>query len=187
MTDLPSNKPYQYDEKAGLTLRSVGDRFFKVGDYVYLYDPATGQILANKLSEEKLSGPRSCADGPYYPLGGGRAPGEGSVDCAIREVAEETEGKVALRPKDLVFWDRFLIQSAEPFRFSESAQWMHGKESTVYVARGSKSVIGSVKKQEEDGAVWQFDWYDAAVVFAHNSHLNLSAWRTFIARVGWAQ
>lgn len=187
MTDSHSDRPYKYDEDAGLILRSVGDRLFKVGDYVYLYDPAVGQVFANKWSEEKLSDPKSCADGPYYPLGGGRVPGEGSVDCAIREVIEETEGKVTLGLDELVFWDRFLIPSAEPFHFSESTPWMHGKECTVYVARASKEAIGSVQTKEDDGAVWEFDWYDAGVVFAHNSHLNLSAWRAFIARVGWAQ
>lgn len=187
MTDTLSDPPYQYDVDAGLVLRKVGDRLFKVGDYVYIYDPTVGQVLCNKWNEAKLSDPCSCADGPYYPLGGGREPGEGSTDCAIREVSEETEGKVSLNPEELVFWDRFLIPTQQPYRFSESTPWMHGKECTVYVARGSKAAIGRIQTREQDGAVWEFDWYDAGVVFAHNSHLDLSAWRAFVARVGWAQ
>ena len=187
MDDSISETTYQYDVRAGLVLRKVGDRLFKVGDYIYLYDTAVGQVLANKWSEEKLSDTRSCTDGPYYPLGGGREPSEGSIDCAIREAAEETGRRVSLNPKDLVFWDRFLIPSQEPFRFSDSTPLMHGKECTVYVARASKETIGRIKTVEEDGAVWEFDWYDAGVVFAHNSYLNLSAWRAFVARVGWAQ
>lgn len=187
MTDSLSEPMYKKDRESGLVLRIVDERCFKVGDCVYLYDPTVGQVLANRWSEQKLNDPRSCADGPYYPLGGGRDPDEGSVDCAIREAGEETQGKVALKPEELIFWDRFLIPSNEPFRFSETAPWMHGKECTAYVAVASKEAIGTIRKTEEDGAVWEFDWYDAGVVFAHNSYLNLSAWRAFIARVGWAQ
>ena len=187
MTYSLSDTTYQNDAESGLVLRKVGDQLFKVGDYIYLYDTAVGQVLANKWSEEKLSDPKSCTDGPYYPLGGGREPGESSVDSALREAIEETAGKVSLYPKELVFWDRFLIPSKHPFRFSESTPWMHGKECTVYVARASKAAIGEIKTVEKDGAVWKFDWYDAAVVFAHNNYLDLSAWRGFISRVGWAQ
>lgn len=148
---------------------------YRVGDYVYLYDTESDSFLANRWSNEKLSRPTSCTDGPYYPLGGGRAPGESSRECVIREVQEETDGRLMLSPEQLHFIIQLHLLAKRSWCY-EDGRFMDGKEMNIYVAFADRRVLPPFSNIEVDGSLWEYNWYPREEVLSSNRHFTTSVW-----------
>lgn len=152
---------------------------YRVGDYVYLYDRETDCFLANLWSEEKLSRPTSCCDGPYYPLGGGREPGESSIDCLIREVREETDGRLILAPNEPLFIMQLHLLAQKSWCYEDGVS-MDGKEMNLYLAFADSRSLPRFSNEEVDGSLWEYDWYPREKVLNTNCHFNSAFWETAV-------
>lgn len=151
-------------------------KVYRVGDYLYLYDYPSDSFLMNRWSEEKMNRPSSCTDGPYYPLGGGRNPGESSVECVLREVGEETSYRLTLTPDDLTFVMKLRIIARQSWSY-EDGVLMDGKEMNIYLALGDRSSLPRFANTEIDGSVWEYDWYPRQEVLGTNRFFTEDVWR----------
>ena len=151
---------------------------YRVGDYVYLVDMNTQQILINKSHSP------SGQDGQFYCIGGGRDQGETGVEGLCREVREETNGKLILDPTKLEFIQQVNIQSAQ--KWSRDDIEYDGKEMNFWFYPIKVSELDGFVLNEEidlDGDFnkhnWQFEWFNLSEVILSNDYLNCSIWSAF--------
>jgi hypothetical protein len=162
-----------------LVLMKVNSEWLKVGDYVYLYDSEEDLILANLWDAAKLTSDTACCDGVFYPLGGGREPGETSISSLQREVREETNDLLHLKTDKIVPFLNFEKFSKKQFRFSSNTPFIGGKKFNVYCYLISHEKIGSFSNKEVDGSIWDYGWYSAEEVFSRNDTMNIKEWLKF--------
>ena len=165
-------------------LITIDQKSYRVGDYVYLFDPSTDQLLANRWSDLKMSRSSTCTDGRYYPLGGGRIPGEESMDALLREVHEETNGLLQLAKDELIPLTVLNVLARTPWRYSPRGPIMHGKQFHLYVAIIDSAVMPPFTNIEVDGTSWLYTWYDRQEVLKNNTYVTVAYWDDFVAKNG---
>jgi 8-oxo-dGTP pyrophosphatase MutT (NUDIX family) len=155
-----------------VVFENYADKRLKLGDYVYLYDPDNNQVIANYWTDSKVADPTSCYDNRYYPLGGGREEGETSLECLVREVGEETNGRVNLcdKPVELLYHARCF--SRETFQYGQDCPRLFGKSMRIYFAQFSKRTLPNFENLEIDGSTWKYEWFDATILLLGNQPIR---------------
>ena len=149
------------------------DKKFRVGDYVYFVDLKKQKVFANK------GGSAYGQDGEYYMIGGGRDEGETSQQALIREVGEETYGKIIIDETKLKFISKVTLLSQEQWE-REGVLW-NGKEMNFWFYPLSESELEPYLLFEDQGIQdkWFFEWFDLAEVIGSNDFMNYAIWAEF--------
>jgi glutamyl/glutaminyl-tRNA synthetase len=148
------------------------EKKLRVGDYVYFVDLETNKVFANR------GGSAYGQDGNFYLIGGGRDEGEASIDGLIREVSEETYGKINLDTEKLIHIDSVQLLSSVQWE-REGTMW-DGKEMNFWFYPLSESELPSYQLFE-DGIQdkWIYDWVDLTEVIETNDFFNYPIWSEF--------
>lgn len=140
----------------------------RVGDYVYLVDlemqMAFGEIWDKVWPD---------ADSFFYPLGGGRDEYESSLDCACREVLEETNGQLHIQPDKLIKIATRQHLFEKPTSISDQ-DW-DGKEFNIYFCEVKYE---NIKDCNGDG-VAKCNWISLDKVISENQYLTFPIWQNF--------
>jgi hypothetical protein len=102
----------------------------------------------------------------------------------LREVFEETNGALLVKPALLIPFAKLIVLAKQPFTYKletsgkESAQ-MLGKEMHIYVYPVSSDSLPGFSNVEVDGSMWDYQWYKASEVFMENRQMNGDYWQRF--------
>jgi glutamyl/glutaminyl-tRNA synthetase len=148
------------------------DKKLRVGDYVYFVDLETNKIFANK------GGSAYGQDGNFYLIGGGRDEGETPIEGLVREVKEETFGKIILNVEKLINID--TVQLLSSVQWERDGILWDGKEMNFWFYPLSETELPTFQLFE-DGIQdnWIYDWYDLAEVIRANEFVNYPIWSEF--------
>ncbi len=156
-----------------LTKEFDKDKKFRVGDYVYFVDLETNKVFANR------GGSKYGQDGNFYMIGGGRDEGETPTEGLVREISEETYGKITIDESKLKFITKVNVLSFEPWE-RDGVLW-DGKEMNFWFYPLSESELPPYLLFEDQGVQdkWYFEWLDLGEVIESNEFVNYSIWTEF--------
>lgn len=153
---------------------------YRVGDYLYIVDIENQKVLINKSTSP------SGQDGNFYCIGGGRDEGESAIEGLIREVHEESGGKIELNTSKLKFIQTVNIESAKNWTRDETK--FDGKQMDCWFYPASQNEIKPFHLEDDvtfNGTTsrenWYFDWFDIQEVILSNDYLNFTIWQSFCA------
>ena len=149
------------------------DKKFRVGDYVYFVDLETNKVFANK------GGSVYGQDGDYYMIGGGRDEGETGKEGLVREIDEETYGKIIIDESKLKFITKINVKSQVQWE-RDGIIW-DGKEMDFWFYPLSEAELLPYLLFEDQGVQdkWFFEWFDLAEVIESNDFVNYPIWSEF--------
>jgi Anticodon binding domain/NUDIX domain len=155
-----------------LKKRFDSDKKLRVGDYVYFVDLDTNKVFANR------GGSAYGQDGNFYLIGGGRDEGETPIDGLVREVSEETYGKINLDIEKLIHIDSVQLLSSVQWE-RDGTMW-DGKDLNFWFYPLSESEL-PLYQLFEDGIQdkWIYDWHDLSEVIETNDYINYPIWSEF--------
>ena len=125
------------------------DKKFRIGDYVYFVDLETNKVFANK------GGSVYGQDGDYYMIGGGRDEGETGKEGLVREINEETYGKIIIDESKLKFIAKINVKSQEQWE-RDGTLW-DGKEMNFWFYPLSEAELPPYLLFEDQGV--QDKWF----------------------------
>jgi ADP-ribose pyrophosphatase YjhB (NUDIX family) len=112
---------------------------------IYVVDEALSEVLL-AIKAKKI------AVGKYFPYGGKREGGESSLECAYRELKQETRGAIVARPGELVFVGQVCFYNGDaviPYQCEPSFV------VDFYILSRSKASLPTVPDTDEMyGAAW---------------------------------
>jgi glutamyl/glutaminyl-tRNA synthetase len=148
------------------------EKKLRVGDYVYFVDLNTNKVFANR------GGSTYGQDGNFYLIGGGRDLGETPIEGLIREVEEETYGKINLDVEKLIHINS--VQLLSSVQWERDGTLWDGKEMNFWFYPLSESELPSYQLFE-DGIQdrWIYDWHDLIEVIEMNDYVNYPIWSEF--------
>jgi 8-oxo-dGTP pyrophosphatase MutT (NUDIX family) len=148
------------------------DKKLRVGDYVYFVDLTTNRIFAN------LGGSSYGQDGNFYLIGGGRDEGETPIEGLVREVKEETFGKVKIDLDKLVHITS--VQLLSSMQWERDGKVWDGKELNFWFYPLCEGELPSYQLFE-DGTQdrWVYDWHNLTEVIETNDFVNYPIWSEF--------
>jgi glutamyl/glutaminyl-tRNA synthetase len=150
---------------------------YRVGDYVYFVDVQKGKILINK--SDSANG----QDGQFYCIGGGRDVGESGQTSLVREVFEESGGKIKVDPAQLLLIQQVFINS--PQKWTRDGIEYDGKEMNFWFCPMQMEQFPSfdlAEAEKWEGSTernWLFDWYDLDQVIGSNTFVQYPIWNKF--------
>lgn len=111
---------------------------------IYVVDESLSEVLL-AIKAKKIG------EGKYFPYGGGRKQ-ETSLECAVRELDEETKGTIVAKPSELVFVGQISFYNGDaviPYQRDPSFI------VDFYLLPRSKASVGDVPDTDEMyGAKW---------------------------------
>ena len=151
------------------------DTKLRVGDYVLLVDLKTQKTLVQEMDFKQ----NIANELWYHQLGGGRETNEDSISCMIREVAEETDGRLVLDPAKLVKISTFEWFHIEPKESEDPNTKIRaiydGIEQTMYFYDFDQNEFPDYTNTENE----KFEWVDLTKVLAKNDFLTYPVWKEF--------
>lgn len=120
----------------------------RTGDYVVLFDEATNEVFVQTKSGEYIF------EKNFPMIGGGREKDEDYKKCLVREVREETEGKVILEIEKVTKICEFDFLE----KFESGGKSYDGKSINIYIYKYNKSDLESFDYYGESGYSQFFEW-----------------------------
>jgi glutamyl/glutaminyl-tRNA synthetase len=151
------------------------DMKLRVGDYVYLVDLKTQKTLVKILPEKEISTDSFI----YHQMGGGREDDESSLESLIREVKEESDGKIIIDPNNLIK----LISHEIIFPEQDLLSNPNNNERELYDGKEHNLYFYNLDSDKFDGLVNSegeiFEWRNLNVVLNENRFITYPVWKQF--------
>lgn len=137
---------------------------FRISDYIFLVDLEQNKIFGY------LSKFSNFADNFFYPVGGGRENGLGSIQNLQKEVQEELGGQIQI--------DETKLLKISTFRLEYEMVDYSGVEFNLYFYQTSQSQIQNCT-ENENGTINKFQWFDLEDIITNGKIINYPIWQNF--------
>ena len=149
--------------------KNESDKNIRVGDYVLFVDLANQQVFCTSQNQSQRN-----FGGKYYLIGGGRKDGEIPMENLVREVGEETYGKVSLDTSKVKKMCDFRVYNS--FEYPGEGKY-DGRELNVYFYELSKDILPSYELDDVDK--YNYNWIPLADFITESSFISYPIWKNF--------
>lgn len=155
----------------------VTGNIYRKGVYVYLVDTNKSVVLACDIPTNQGQ------DGKFYLLGGGVDAGETEIQTLLREIKEESIGKINLKEEECKYIATCFINGSEIF--NRDGVDYNGKEMSFWFCEFDSNRFETLESLDNDKR-YDYHWQALKSVINSNTHLTYPIWKEFCETSGIA-
>ncbi len=143
----------------------------RVGDYLLPFDSESKKVFVQVTLGGK---PMIDSGSDFGLLGGGRNIGESGLDCLVREIKEETEGRLILDVKKIKFVGEFItVGNYQYFGYKSADKFPYqGKLVNIYTYPLAHSQLSKFTFFGDEELGETYDWVDRDIFVKRNQYIK---------------